>query len=146
MVRRQVGLLPFLPLSTPLTSISTDPTTISIVLVEQNHNPPISLTIAPNVTVSEDSFTVRPICSGAPNGAAYQVNFESENGIVAQSPQFSVTGAVKAASACAAATSTSAAPAATTPKHNSAAAIEVAAGLGAVVFGAAVFGAAAAML
>ncbi|MCJ1252018.1 Ferredoxin-fold anticodon-binding domain-containing protein 1 [Trapelia coarctata] len=73
------------------TSVSTDPSTVNIVLVNQHVNPPISTTIASNIQTSDGSYTVSSL-SG--HGSNFQINLVSatagNSAILAQSEQFSL--------------------------------------------------------
>jgi hypothetical protein len=82
------------PLIIKWVAVSTDPTSVSIQLVNMNVNPPVSINIADNVRTSTDRFTV-PAQSGLQPGNAYQFNIFNKNpndvGILAQTQQFSIT-------------------------------------------------------
>jgi hypothetical protein len=85
-------------LSQPITikwvAVSTDPTSVSIQLVNMNVNPPVTINIADDVQTSADQFSV-PAQSGIQPGDAYQFNIVNKNpndvGILAQTQQFSIT-------------------------------------------------------
>ncbi|KAJ5825668.1 hypothetical protein N7474_002806 [Penicillium riverlandense] len=102
-------------LSKPVTikwqSVSTDPGTFSIYLVNQNTYPNIETLIASNVDTSKGHYTMKAQDSIDKSG--YQINFISHenDGILAQSQQFTVSkskfsGAVSSSSGKDAATST----------------------------------------
>ena len=123
------------------TSVQTDPTTISVVLVDNTSNPPFSKMLAQNITTSSHSYTVKPLCN-VPNSAGYQVDLSDADGIRAQSQQINITGADAADKSCAAASSTTslsssptAASTQTAKSSSAASANRVAMGLGAMLFG-----------
>ncbi|MCJ1321983.1 hypothetical protein MMC15_007328 [Xylographa vitiligo] len=72
------------------TSVSTDPSTMNIVLVNNVVNPSTQTTIASNVQTSSGSYTVSSLIG---NGAGYQVNLmaTTNSQILAQSDQFTLS-------------------------------------------------------
>lgn len=75
------------------TSVSTDPTSVSIVLVNNAISPGVNIPIASNIPTSQGSFTISPsLISAAHPAAGYQVNLVStvNSGILAQTNQFSL--------------------------------------------------------
>jgi hypothetical protein len=73
-------------------SVSTDPSTINIVLVNMAVNPSVSLTIANNIPVSQGSYDLKNLVNAPAPGDSYQINLENsvQQGILAQSQQFTV--------------------------------------------------------
>ncbi|KAJ5418047.1 uncharacterized protein N7487_001597 [Penicillium crustosum] len=84
---------PDLPLTIKWQAVTTDPTTFSIELVNQNVYPPTTTIVADDIDSSKGSYTVKAkTFTDVDNGKGYQINFLSpENGILAQSQQFRVT-------------------------------------------------------
>jgi len=82
-------------------TVSTDPSTFNLVLVNNHVNPSFKLAIASNVKSSSGSYTVSPQ-SGVSPGDGYQFNLESTDpqntGILAQSQQFTVASSGSATS------------------------------------------------
>ncbi|OJJ45448.1 hypothetical protein ASPZODRAFT_69800 [Penicilliopsis zonata CBS 506.65] len=76
------------------TSVSSDPTSFAIHLVNENTYPNVDDVVASDVNTSAGSYTMKGI--SAADGSGYQINListSSENsGILAQSEQFNVTG------------------------------------------------------
>lgn len=74
-------------------SVSTDPSTINIILVNMAVNPSVSLTIASNIPVSDGSYDLKNLDSAPTPGSAYQINLVNahQGGILAQSQQFAIT-------------------------------------------------------
>lgn len=77
-------------------SVSSDPTSFEIQLVNNAVNPSVAITIAPNVQTSAGSYDLKSV-NGANPGQGYQINLIStdaqNSGILAQSGQFSVAAA-----------------------------------------------------
>lgn len=77
-------------------SVSSDPSSFNIILTNMNVNPSVRIVIASDVQTSAGSYDVRPV-SGATPGGNYRINFEgtsaSNQGILAQSGQFTVAAA-----------------------------------------------------
>ncbi|CBF82983.1 hypothetical protein AN3310.2 [Aspergillus nidulans FGSC A4] len=77
-------------------SVSTDPSSFDLYLVNNAVYPSVEKKIASDVDTSEGSYTVDGV-SGLENGGGYQINLFSNSGhntgILAQSEQFNVTGA-----------------------------------------------------
>ncbi|KAL4815131.1 Ser-Thr-rich glycosyl-phosphatidyl-inositol-anchored membrane family-domain-containing protein [Aspergillus spinulosporus] len=77
-------------------SVSTDPSSFDLYLVNNAVYPSVEKKIASDVDTSDGSYTVDGI-SGLENGGGYQINLFSNSGhntgILAQSEQFNVTGA-----------------------------------------------------
>jgi len=73
-------------------SVSTDPSTINVVLVNMAVNPSVSLTIANNIPVSQGSYDLKNLVNAPAPGDSYQINLENsvQQGILAQSQQFTV--------------------------------------------------------
>ncbi|KAJ5661971.1 uncharacterized protein N7477_009587 [Penicillium maclennaniae] len=75
--------------------VSTDPTTVDIVLVNEDVYPPVTETVASGIDTDKGSYTMKAHSkdvSDTDTGAGYQVNFLSPSGgILAQSQQFKVT-------------------------------------------------------
>ncbi|KAJ5125878.1 hypothetical protein N7448_005190 [Penicillium atrosanguineum] len=75
--------------------VSTDPTTVDIVLVNEDVYPPVTETVASGVDADMGSYTIKAHkedVSVSDTGGGYQVNFLSPSGgILAQSQQFKVT-------------------------------------------------------
>ena len=75
-------------------SVSSDPSSFNIVLVNQNVNPPISTNIASNVATSDGSYDLASL-SGTSAGPGYQFNLISNDpknsGILAQTGQITIT-------------------------------------------------------
>jgi hypothetical protein len=91
------------------TSVNTDQTSFNIVLVNQQVNPSVNINVASNVQTSAGSFSISGL-SGVTPGNGYQFNLIStvNNGILAQSQQFTVSssgGSTSAGSSASAATS-----------------------------------------
>ncbi|KAL3472472.1 Ser-Thr-rich glycosyl-phosphatidyl-inositol-anchored membrane family-domain-containing protein [Aspergillus californicus] len=90
-------------------SVSTDPTSFDLYLVNNNVYPPVDEKIASDIDTSDGSYTVDGI-SDLTNGGGYQINlFSNEDlntGILAQSQQFNVTGADSSSSSTTSTTST----------------------------------------
>ncbi|KAL4758190.1 GPI anchored serine-threonine rich family protein [Aspergillus foveolatus] len=76
-------------------SVSTDPSSFDLYLVNNAVYPSVEKKIASDVDTSEGSYTVDGV-SGLENGGGYQINLFSNSGhntgILAQSEQFNVTG------------------------------------------------------
>lgn len=74
-------------------TVSSDPTTVNIVLTNMNVNPPVREEIATNVDTSTGSFDLSSV-DGAIPGGNYRINIEgttaNNQGILAQSGQFTV--------------------------------------------------------
>ncbi|KAL9623627.1 MAG: hypothetical protein Q9160_002083 [Pyrenula sp. 1 TL-2023] len=74
-------------------SVSSDPSSFQIQLVNQAVNPPVTTTIADNVQTSSGSFDLKSVKDVTP-GQGYQINLVSTSsqnqGILAQSAQFTV--------------------------------------------------------
>ncbi|KAJ5292968.1 Alpha/beta hydrolase fold-3 [Penicillium atrosanguineum] len=72
--------------------VSTDPTTVDIVLVNEDVYPPVTETVASGVDADMGSYTIKAHkedVSVSDTGGGYQVNFLSPSGgILAQSQQF----------------------------------------------------------
>ncbi|KAJ5216127.1 uncharacterized protein N7498_002534 [Penicillium cinerascens] len=72
--------------------VSTDPSTVDIVLVNENVYPPVTETVASGVDVDKGSYTIKAHdqdVSTTDTGGGYQVNFLAPSGgILAQSQQF----------------------------------------------------------
>ncbi|KAL4735008.1 Ser-Thr-rich glycosyl-phosphatidyl-inositol-anchored membrane family-domain-containing protein [Aspergillus similis] len=77
-------------------SVSTDPSSFDLYLVNNAVYPSVEKKIASDVDTSDGSYTVDGV-SGLENGGGYQINLFSNSGhntgILAQSEQFNVTGA-----------------------------------------------------
>ncbi|KAL5049097.1 Ser-Thr-rich glycosyl-phosphatidyl-inositol-anchored membrane family-domain-containing protein [Aspergillus fruticulosus] len=77
-------------------SVSTDPSSFDLYLVNNAVYPNVEKKIASDVDTSDGSYTVDGV-SGLENGGGYQINLFSNSGhstgILAQSEQFNVTGA-----------------------------------------------------
>jgi len=91
------------------TSVSTDETSFNLVLVNQQVNPSVNINVASNVQTSAGSYSFSGL-SGVTPGNGYQFNLVSigNNGILAQSQQFTVSssgGSTSAGSSASAATS-----------------------------------------
>ena len=75
------------------TSVSTDPSSFAISLVNMAVNPSVSISLTNSVQTSAGSYTFGPL-TGVTPGQDYQVNLISttpnDEGILAQSGQFSV--------------------------------------------------------
>ncbi|GKZ21930.1 hypothetical protein AbraIFM66951_007301 [Aspergillus brasiliensis] len=76
-------------------SVSTDPSTFDLYLVNNAVYPSVEKKVASNVDTSKGSYTVSGL-SGVTDGNGYQINFLStstqNSGILAQSQQFTVEG------------------------------------------------------
>jgi Ser-Thr-rich glycosyl-phosphatidyl-inositol-anchored membrane family len=74
-------------------SVSSDPDSFNIVLTNMNVNPPVRINIASNVDTSSGSYDFSGV-EGATPGGNYRINLEgtesSNQGILAQSGQFTV--------------------------------------------------------
>ncbi|KAL9113960.1 MAG: hypothetical protein Q9227_002094 [Pyrenula ochraceoflavens] len=74
-------------------SVSSDPSSFEIQIVNQQVNPPVTQTIAQNVQTSSGSYDLKSVSNITP-GQGYQINLVSTTpnnmGILAQSGQFSV--------------------------------------------------------
>ncbi|EPS33983.1 UPF0619 GPI-anchored membrane protein [Penicillium oxalicum] len=88
-------------LSQPLTikwdAVETDPPTFDLYLVNQAVNPSVTTLIAADVDTNKQSYTIsanEAVLVNTNTGGGYQIDFKSSNsgGILAQSPQFKVTG------------------------------------------------------
>ncbi|BDD62800.1 hypothetical protein MPDQ_006099 [Monascus purpureus] len=93
-------------------SVSTDPSTFDLYLVNMHVYPNVNTKIASGVKTSDGSYTIKGV-SGITSGDDYQVNFLSDDpqnsGILAQSEQFSAeasSSSTTAASSSSASTST----------------------------------------
>ncbi|KAL4747425.1 Ser-Thr-rich glycosyl-phosphatidyl-inositol-anchored membrane family-domain-containing protein [Aspergillus terricola var. indicus] len=90
-------------------SVSTDPSSFDLYLVNNAVYPSVEKKIASDIDTSDGSITVDGV-SGLENGGGYQINLFSNSGhntgILAQSEQFNVTGADSTSSS----TSSSATP------------------------------------
>ena len=75
------------------TTVSTDPSTFSIYLVNENVNLSVSILLKDSVDSSAGSYKFGPL-TGVTPGADYQIDFDSTSstntGILAQSGQFNV--------------------------------------------------------
>ncbi|KAJ0419930.1 Ser-Thr-rich glycosyl-phosphatidyl-inositol-anchored membrane family-domain-containing protein [Aspergillus carlsbadensis] len=76
-------------------SVSTDPSTFDLYLVNNAVYPPVDKKIATDIDTSDGSYTVDSI-AGLTDGPGYQINLfsneEHNTGILAQSQQFNMTG------------------------------------------------------
>lgn len=74
-------------------TVSSDPSTVNIVLTNMNVNPSVRIEIASNVDTSTGSFDLDSVAGAAP-GSNYRINLEgttaNNQGILAQSGQFNV--------------------------------------------------------
>ncbi|OJJ86032.1 GPI anchored serine-threonine rich family protein [Aspergillus glaucus CBS 516.65] len=74
-------------------SVSSDPSSFDIYLVNMNGYPNVNKLVAENVKTSDNSYTLKDL-AGIDNGSGFQVNFMSNDdkstGILAQSAQFNV--------------------------------------------------------
>ncbi|CEL08691.1 hypothetical protein ASPCAL11836 [Aspergillus calidoustus] len=90
-------------------SVSTDPSSFDLYLVNNAVYPPVDKKIATDVDTSDGSYTVDSI-SGLADGPGYQINLfsneEHNTGILAQSQQFNVTGSDDSSSSSSSATPT----------------------------------------
>ncbi|KAL2856794.1 Ser-Thr-rich glycosyl-phosphatidyl-inositol-anchored membrane family-domain-containing protein [Aspergillus pseudodeflectus] len=90
-------------------SVSTDPSSFDLYLVNNAVYPPVDKKIATDVDTSDGSYTVDSI-SGLADGPGYQINLfsneEHNTGILAQSQQFNVTGSDVSSSSSSSATPT----------------------------------------
>ncbi|KAJ5129594.1 uncharacterized protein N7515_005633 [Penicillium bovifimosum] len=84
---------PDMPLTIKWQSVSTDPDTFNIELVNQNVYPPTTEIVARDVDSSTGSYTIdAKTFPNVDTGKGYQINMLSRsNGILAQSEQFRVT-------------------------------------------------------
>ncbi|KGO69238.1 Cell wall beta-glucan synthesis [Penicillium italicum] len=84
---------PDMPLTIKWQSVTTDPETFSIELVNQNVYPPTTTVVAEDIDTSKGSYTVKAkTFTDVDDGKGYQINFLSPtSGILAQSQQFRVT-------------------------------------------------------
>ncbi|KGO74135.1 Cell wall beta-glucan synthesis [Penicillium italicum] len=75
-------------------SVNTDPSTVDVVLVNNNVYPPVSEKIASGIDTSKGSYTASGL-KGVTNGSGFQINLLSTDaqntGILAQSEKFDVT-------------------------------------------------------
>jgi len=88
------------------TSVSSDPSSLSIFLVNEQVNPPVNISLATNIQTSLGTYTVDNLTG---SGAGYQINLvgTENNGILAQSQQFELeTGGGSSSSATTGASST----------------------------------------
>ncbi|EYE95128.1 GPI anchored serine-threonine rich family protein, partial [Aspergillus ruber CBS 135680] len=90
-------------------SVSSDPSSFDIYLVNMNGYPNVNKLVAENVKTSDNSYTLKDL-AGIDNGSGFQINFMSNDdkntGILAQSAQFNVESS-DSASTSASLTSTS---------------------------------------
>ncbi|KKK13925.1 hypothetical protein ARAM_001526 [Aspergillus rambellii] len=91
------------------TSVSTDPSSFDLYIVNNAVYPPVETKIASDVETSEGSYTVDNV-SGITKGHGYQINLLSDSaqnsGILAQSQQFNITGAASSSSSSTSSSST----------------------------------------
>ncbi|KAI9926873.1 hypothetical protein AWENTII_011511 [Aspergillus wentii] len=91
-------------------SVSSDPSSFSIYLVNMNSYPNVDKLIADDVKTSDGSYTIDSL-SGIDNGSGFQINLISKDpknsGILAQSQQFNVESSSSSSSTTTAASSTS---------------------------------------
>ncbi|OJJ69628.1 hypothetical protein ASPBRDRAFT_45988 [Aspergillus brasiliensis CBS 101740] len=92
-------------------SVSTDPSTFDLYLVNNAVYPSVEKKVASNVDTSKGSYTVSGL-SGVTDGNGYQINFLStstqNSGILAQSQQFTVEGGSSSTTTASASLTTSA--------------------------------------
>ncbi|RAK97715.1 GPI anchored serine-threonine rich family protein [Aspergillus ibericus CBS 121593] len=104
------------------TTVASDPSNFTIVLVNMNSQPNVSKQIA-NVKTSDNSYTVDKV-TGIPVANGYQLNAESNTttntGILSQSQQFNVTKVGKVETTSSATTSATQTAAASTSSAGSA--------------------------
>ncbi|KAF9643624.1 hypothetical protein BDM02DRAFT_3123186 [Thelephora ganbajun] len=78
------------------TSVATDHSSLTIVLVNMQTYPNINIVLKENVVTSAGSTTVDAPSSGWPTGSGFQINLDQPTtsgvGILAQSQQFNITG------------------------------------------------------
>ncbi|RAL02186.1 GPI anchored serine-threonine rich family protein, partial [Aspergillus ibericus CBS 121593] len=93
-------------------SVSTDPSTFDLYLVNNAVYPTVEQKIASDVDTSSGSYTVSGL-SGVSDGSGYQINLLStstqNSGILAQSQQFNVEGSSSATTSSSSSSSTSSA-------------------------------------
>ncbi|BCR92662.1 GPI anchored serine-threonine rich family protein [Aspergillus chevalieri] len=94
-------------------SVSSDPSSFDIYLVNMNGYPNVNKLVAENVKTSDGSYILKDL-AGVDNGSGFQINFMSNDdkntGILAQSAQFNVESSdstISTTSASSASTSTS---------------------------------------
>ncbi|PWY74938.1 hypothetical protein BO83DRAFT_416758, partial [Aspergillus eucalypticola CBS 122712] len=92
-------------------SVSTDPTTFDLYLVNNAVYPTVDKKVASDVETSKGSYTVSGL-SGVTDGSGYQINLVStsstNSGILAQSEQFTVEGGSSSTTTASASMTTSA--------------------------------------
>jgi len=92
------------------TTVNTDPTSVSIVLVNNAISPGVNIPIASNIPTSQGTFTITPSqISAAKAAAGYQVNLVSttNGGILAQTNQFSLVASGSSSSSASTTSATS---------------------------------------
>ncbi|OJJ30457.1 hypothetical protein ASPWEDRAFT_713709 [Aspergillus wentii DTO 134E9] len=103
-------------------SVSSDPSSFSIYLVNMNSYPNVDKLIADDVKTSDGSYTIDSL-SGIDNGSGFQINLISKDpknsGILAQSQQFNVESSSSSSSTTTAASSTSTATSASASASSS---------------------------
>lgn len=86
-------------------SVSSDPSSFSVQLVNMAVNPSVTVNIQDGVKTSDGSYTIKAGSVTPAEGKAYQINLVSKetnnSGILAQSQQFSVTSSASASSSTA---------------------------------------------
>ncbi|KAJ5179975.1 hypothetical protein N7492_003185 [Penicillium capsulatum] len=92
------------------TSVNTDVSKFNIYLVNNAVYPPVNEKVASGIDASKKSYTIENLDATAGHG--YQINLMSDasmnSGILAQSPQFNVTGSASSSRSSSTSTSTSA--------------------------------------